>query len=93
MAAFVVVHATPKNAEKMQEYGAAAGPMLAQFGGELLGRGSNEALFGSCTHALSVLIKFPDADAARRWYNSDAYQALLPVRGEAMDCDFILVEA
>lgn len=91
MAAFVIVHATPKNAEKMQQYGAGAGPTLAEFGGEFLGRGTNEDLHGENGYAMSVLLSFPDADAARRWYNSDAYQALIPVRSEAMDCEFTLV--
>ncbi len=33
MNGYVVVHATPKNADKMQEYGGAAGETVAKHGG------------------------------------------------------------
>ncbi|MEO9654890.1 DUF1330 domain-containing protein [Marinomonas sp.] len=26
-----------------------------------------------------AVIEFPDADSARNWYNSEAYQAILPL--------------
>ena len=39
MAAYVIVHATIKNPEKMAEYAAVAGPSIASFGGQLLARG------------------------------------------------------
>lgn len=90
MSAYVIVHATPKDAEKMQAYGAAAGPTLAAFGGEFVTRGPSEVLSGESAHKIAVVLKFPDKDAARRWYASPAYQAAIPVRMEAMDSVFIL---
>jgi uncharacterized protein (DUF1330 family) len=90
MSAYVVVHATPKDADKMQAYGAAAGPTLAAFGGKLAARGPAEALAGEHSHKLMVVLEFPDKDSARRWYASPAYQAAIPVRLQAMDSVFIL---
>lgn len=90
MTAYVVVHATVKSAEKMAEYGAAAGPTLAAFGGELVSRGPSEVLAGSNAHGLMVVLKFPDRAAAKAWYNSPAYQAAIPTRLEAIDSVFIL---
>jgi uncharacterized protein (DUF1330 family) len=39
------------------------------------------------------VIRFPDAQALDDWYNSEAYQALIPLRTEAADVDLINYEA
>ena len=90
MTAYVVVHATVKSAEKLQEYGAAAGPTLASFGGKLISRGPTETLSGSNPHQIMVLLEFPDRASATSWYNSPGYQAAIPTRTAAMDSVFIL---
>jgi len=90
MTAYVVVHTTLKNADKMQEYGAAAGPTVAAHGGKVVARGPSEVMFGENAHKAMVVIEFPDRDAARRWYASPEYQAIIPTRIEAMDSVFIL---
>lgn len=90
MAAYVVVHATIKNAEKMGEYSAVAGPSVASFGGEMLSRGPSEVLSGSNPHSVMVVIKFPDRATAKAWYESPAYQAAIAARTEGMDSVFIL---
>jgi len=90
MSAYVVVHGTVKSPEKMQEYGAAAGPTLAAFGGKLVSRGPSTSLAGNNPHGLMVVLEFPDKASAQAWYASPAYQAAIPVRLEAMDSMFIL---
>ena len=90
MAAYVVVLASPKDADKMQEYGAAARPTLASFGGEVAADGECETLYGENPHGRIVVLQFPDASAAKNWYNSSDYQALMPLRKEAMDAVFVL---
>lgn len=47
---------------------------------------------GSHDHQRAVIIRFADAQAARDWYASDAYQSALPIRAQAMDAVFILAE-
>ncbi len=39
-----------------------------------------------------VAIEFPDLDTAHAWYESDAYQAILPLRTENSDSSAIIVE-
>ncbi len=39
-----------------------------------------------------VLIEFPDMDKARAWYESDAYQAILPMRTDNMDGTAVLLQ-
>jgi uncharacterized protein (DUF1330 family) len=91
MSAFVVVQGTVTDPDKMQEYAAAAGPIVAAHGGELMARGPIEVLSGSSDHKISVVIRFPDAAKARAWYESADYQALVPIRESALDSVFTLV--
>jgi len=90
MSAYVVVHASPKDADKMQEYGAGAAPTVASHGGEFVCRGPAEVLSGESEHKVMVIVKFASKQAASDWYNSAEYQAMIPVRTEAMDSVFIL---
>jgi len=39
-----------------------------------------------------VVIEFPDPGAARRWYDSAAYQEILPLRTRNSTADVLLVE-
>jgi uncharacterized protein (DUF1330 family) len=58
---------------------------LAPFGGRFLVHGvTPEVMEGPWADA-TVIIGFPDIDAARAWYASPAYQELLPLRTE--NCD------
>ena len=90
MSAYVCVHATLKDADKMAEYGAAAGPAVTQYGGELVCRGPIETLHGETSHQIMVVLKFDHKQAAQDWYNSSEYQAIIPTRNEAMDALFVL---
>ena len=93
MAAYMIAHVTVKNPEKLQEYASQAGPTFAPFGGAPIARGKVvEVLTGAHAGHSALIAKFPDAQAARDWYNSPAYQALIPVRDEAIDATFVLIE-
>lgn len=66
MSAYLIVHATVKNADKLSEYGAGAGPTLDAFGGEFVTRGNVIEVFtGEHGHQFSVIIKFPDGESLR----------------------------
>jgi uncharacterized protein (DUF1330 family) len=41
---------------------------------------------------IALIVKFPDADAARTWYNSPAYQSLIAQRDQGMEPTFVLIE-
>ncbi|MGR8919805.1 MAG: DUF1330 domain-containing protein [Gammaproteobacteria bacterium] len=90
MSAYVVVHATVKDQEKFQEYGAAAGPIVESHGGKVVCRGPSTALAGDDPHALMVILEFPDRAAAEQWYNSAEYQAVIPTRDAGLDSVFVL---
>jgi len=93
MTAFVVVHAKIKDPEKLAAYSAAAGKTITDNGGKFTVRAPVlEVLTGNADYDRCVLIEFPDADAARNWYHSAAYQALIANRNEAADMLFTLAE-
>ncbi len=91
MSAYVIVGLNPKNAEKLQAYSAAAGPTIAQYQGEFLVKGPSQQLFGESNYKMQVIIVFPTHSLAETWYNSAEYQALIPLREQAMDAHFQLV--
>ena len=90
MSAYVVVHATIKDQEQLKAYAGAAGPTVEAHGGEFVARGPSEALTGDDPHQIMVVIRFPNRQAATDWYHSDAYQAVIPIREQSMDANFIL---
>ncbi len=86
MSACVIGHITVRNADKWAQYRAQVPATLAPWGAELLFRGKVESvLAGSHPHTDTVVIRFPDAAAVDAWYNSPAYQALIPLRRQAAD--------
>lgn len=64
---------------------------LAPFGGKFVIHGGPiEVLEGSAADAV-IMIGFPHMESARAWYQSDAYQAILPLRTENSAGSAILV--
>ncbi|GGX24631.1 DUF1330 domain-containing protein [Streptomyces chryseus] len=65
---------------------------LAPFGGQFLVHGTGvEALEGEW-HGNLVVIGFPDMAKARDWYDSEAYQEILPLRTRHVAGEVVLVE-
>lgn len=72
--------------EYMAQYGAPVTPQLLAAGAEIIvATPQVDVLEGSYTPNWSVVVRFPDKDAAMEWYNSDEYQVLIPVRKELTD--------
>ena len=94
MTAYVAVHAKIKDPEKLAVYAKGAGATVAEHGGKFIVRAPIlETLTGAGDFDRFVLIEFPDADSARAWYQSAAYQALIPNRNEGADMLFSLSES
>ena len=93
MAAYVIAQVKLKNPEKFAAYGKAAGPTIAEHGGELIIRAPKlEVLAGQADFDRCVVIKFPDPESARAWYQSEAYQAAIPLRDAGADVVFTLAQ-
>ncbi|MFS2294883.1 MAG: DUF1330 domain-containing protein [Actinomadura sp.] len=64
---------------------------LDPFEGRFLVHGSVPEVVEGTLDGTYVLIEFPDADKARAWYESDAYQAILPMRTDHIDGTAVLL--
>lgn len=65
---------------------------LVPFGGRyVIHGGETEKLEGSFSDDL-IMIAFPDRRAARAWYRSPAYQAILPRRRGSSEGDVFLID-
>ena len=68
-------------------------PTIGTYGGKAIVRSDNvQGLEGTDIPGRVVVLEFPDMDAARNWYNSEEYQALVPFRQAAAEGKLILVE-
>ena len=93
MSAFFIATVTVKDGEKFQEYAARSKETFDISGGEIVMRGKYiAALTGDAAHQAAAIVKFQDMDALDKWYNSDAYQALIPLREEAADMTIVKYE-
>lgn len=83
--AFLVFAVEVKDAAKWREYVNQAGSTIEAFGGELVVRGAfNKVLSGDPPeHKLGGVIRFPSVEAIDKWYASEAYSPLIPLREQA----------
>jgi uncharacterized protein (DUF1330 family) len=94
MAAYIIVDGEVTDSEKMEIYKSQAKPLVESFGGEYLARGGPMSVKENqrwTPHRL-VLLKFPSMEQAEFFYNSPAYQALLPISREASRRTLVIFE-
>lgn len=65
---------------------------LAPYGGRFLVHGGALTPAEGTWDGDLVILEFPDAEAAREWYDSPAYQAILPLRTEHSQSIACMVE-
>lgn len=86
MSAFFVANVRVRDPQKFHQYAQAAGHSMQPFGGEVLIKGLAERrLAGNLDYPNVALVRFPDQERLNAWYESEAYQALIPLREEAAD--------
>jgi len=91
MTCLVIVDATPLDRDSLGQYSAQAAKTLEPYQGRFIAKGEIETLHGDAPHPVKAVIEFPDKESARAWYNSDAYQAVIPLRNKGMESQFHLV--
>ena len=93
MAAYALAHLrTVAMGPAIVEYLERIDATLAPFEGRFIIHGARaEVMEGDFTGDL-IVIEFPDRDRARAWYESPAYQAILPLRTDNADGDVLLIE-
>ena len=80
MAAYVIAEVEVTNAEGYEAYRTQVPATLEQYGGTYVVRGGAiESLEGESAGRM-VILQFEDVVAAKRWYNSPEYQAIVGTR-------------
>ena len=94
MSAYVLVEVTVTDGEKMTPYMEQVDATVTNHGGKYLARTPNaEVIEGSIgQHPIKVVLEFPDIAAAKTWYASPEYQAILPYRTENSQGNMLFVE-
>ena len=93
MPSYVIAYAGNfRDAAALDEYRRRNTDAVANHGGRFLVRGGDvEVLEGPWEHERCVVMEFPDAGAARGWYESEEYAPLKAMRHAASDTQMILV--
>jgi uncharacterized protein (DUF1330 family) len=92
MAGYIIAEVEVTDPETYGTYRAQTPGVVERYGGRFIVRGgAAESLEGS-PPARIVVIEFPDVAAARRFYGSPEYQAIVGMRHQAARSRVILVE-
>ncbi|MEM7438652.1 MAG: DUF1330 domain-containing protein [Pseudomonadota bacterium] len=92
MAAYMIARIEVTNPEGYLKYASQTVAIAEKFGGRFLVKaGQMEQLEGKGPDR-HVVIEFPDADAARSFYNSDDYRNILPIALDNSTRDAVIVE-
>lgn len=93
MTAYVLADIDVSDRARYEDYKALAGPSVEQYGGRYAVRGGTvQVLEGDWPTGRFVVLEFPDADIARRWYSSPEYSEARAVRQGAATARLLLVE-
>lgn len=91
--AYVVVEIDIHDPKTYDTYKAMAPATIAAHGGRYAVRGGKvEALEGEWTDKRFVILEFPTADAARKWWNSPEYTKARKIRQSASTARMLLVD-
>jgi len=81
---YMVVRTTPSDMAKFGAYGAKAGELATNFGGQLLTFNACTAIEGPLAGPMGGpvmgVVRWPDKATAEKWYNSPENQAIIPDR-------------
>ena len=91
--AFYIAEHVVSDPEGFKPYASGVAKTLEPYGGRFAVRGGKPvALEGDEPKGRYVVIVFDSIEKARGWYESPAYQALIPVRQKAAQSRALLVE-
>ncbi len=93
MTAYAVAHLTDADLnDEIVQYLQRIDATLEPFGGQFLIHGARAQVLEGSWPGDAILVSFPDLAAARAWYDSPAYQEILPLRLRNSAGSVILVE-
>ena len=91
MPAYLVCRVEVRDMETYAKYAAHSPGIVAQHGGRFLVRGGEiQALEGEPFDGRLVIVEFPNAAAAKAFYNSPEYQAAKAIREPVSSAQFLV---
>ncbi len=94
MPAYVIANIDVHDPEGYEAYKALSGSAADRYGGRFVARGgASEILEGDWEPKRIVVLEFPDADAARRWWSSPEYTEARAIRERTASTQMILTVA
>jgi uncharacterized protein (DUF1330 family) len=92
MSAYLVAALEWKDAAIANEYRERLGPTLEKYGGKTLVAGKPEVLEGKWIPQRVVVIEFSSMDQLQKWYHSEEYAPLIPLRQRGSRGDLLAVQ-
>lgn len=93
MPAYVIVGVEWHSEEAFDRYAQGVHRTIEMFGGHyIVGTRSVDVREGSWRPPIIAVLEFDSLDAARAWYESEEYRALLDIRRNGATTDLILVD-
>jgi uncharacterized protein (DUF1330 family) len=93
MPAYVIAETDITDPERYEQYKAASPGAIAACGGRFLARGGElVTLEGDWQPSRLVVLEFDDLAAAKRWYESEVYQAAKKLREGAAHMRVVAVQ-
>lgn len=93
MPTYVIAEISIHDPTTYERYKALAPASIFQYGGRYAARGGSvEALEGEIGPERLVVLEFPSADAARRWWNSPEYAEAKRIRQSCSIARIVLTE-
>jgi uncharacterized protein (DUF1330 family) len=93
MSAYLVVNARVTNPELLDRYVQAAVPTIEGYEcTPLVITNDAEAIEGQPVGARIVVLRFPSREVALKWYNSEAYQAVIGMRHDSTEGFAVIAE-
>jgi uncharacterized protein (DUF1330 family) len=93
MAAYLIVDLDVADLSALDEYRRQAVPLTAKYGGRPLIRlGVGEVLEGDWRPKRIICVEYPTMAALKRWWTSEEYEPLKPLRRRVSKADVIAVE-
>jgi uncharacterized protein (DUF1330 family) len=92
MPAYVIAQMHVHDLQGYTEYASKVMATVQPFGGRLVAANDVDAREGSPPYPRTVIGEFPTLAAAQAWYESDAYQAVLPLRTASTTGTLFIVE-
>ena len=90
--AYLVAHIRVHDTDAFEKFKAMSGPAIADYNGKVLVRNPSADHREGDLRGLTIVIEFENMDAARNFYESDAYIAARAVRETAAETDLLLVD-